>query len=463
MNLTGATLGGYVQQGNINQEMAVKRGQLGLQMGQLAAQRMQATLEMAAKIKSSLPTDADVPRVAGTLQNLGRQYALFAQFAGLDPATAFQSFQSQIDTTPTIQTAAQQQGGAKSTALTAAAPGTAINAAAQAGGTKAGELPYSVTDIRPGGAAVPTANILGAPGAAPAAPPAPAGAAPPAAIAPSAPPAPGGSTPAPGAPGGGASGVVPVPGGGLANTNSPALVNLTQGNQPAYLDEMGKAVANFITDKQKSIAGYQDALNAISELRPTLLNTKTGGATATEISSNLNKFASRFGVDLNKYLPEGWQVDPNKYDVANKAITQLATAFAKGNFPNRITNNDMQIAINATPNFGNTPAANSQLLDNLEGVVKLRGAEAAFYRQREQQYRDAGKVPGWSIIDEWQSHLSQMKGVSPQLKQAFMASDLNASPAVGGAPAAPANIPSANSPTLQYVPGKGIVPMGQQQ
>jgi hypothetical protein len=207
----------------------------------------------------------------------------------------------------------------------------------------------------------------------------------------------------------------------FTNPNSPALVNLTQGNQPKYLETMGEDVAKFITEKQKAVSGYQDSLNAIGELRQSLLKVPSGGADATSAVASVKKFADRFGVDLSKYLPAGWDVDPTKYDIGSKAITQLASAFAASHFPTRITNNDMQIAMAATPNFGNTPEANKQLLDNLEQVTKLRMEEAKFYRQYEAQVRKGGSVPDWTILDAWENKVASMPGVSPDLKRSFLA------------------------------------------
>jgi hypothetical protein len=308
---------------------------------------------------------------------------------------------------------------------------------AEATGTKSGELPYSVTEIKPGAAGIPTASILGqtpdpfglrsyspllSGGTAPGAPPAPS-------AAPTAGPAPsiGGSAPVAGSPGGG---VQRLGTGGFMNTSSPALINLTQGQTPAYNEAVGKDIAKFIADKQAAIPGAQQSLKAVGELRQALDGLPTGPG--TESINDASSFMQKFGIDLNKVLPAGWQTDPTKSAVALKNITQLAAAYAKGEFPTRITNNDMAIALQATPNFWNNPAANKQLLDNLEAVQRVKLEEARFYRQAAGQF-PAGTSPDWSIIDKWDTHLQNLQGVPDAIKRSWMSySELNANPNMGG-------------------------------
>ena len=209
----------------------------------------------------------------------------------------------------------------------------------------------------------------------------------------------------------------------VSNPNSPALINLNQGNVPKYLEDTGAAVAKYINDKQATLPGVQQSLTNIAELRHALQGVPTGPGTVNV--NDASNFLSRFGLDMNKVLPQGWQTDPTKVNIAQKNITQLAAAYAKGEFPNRITNNDMQIAMQATPNLFNTEGANDHLLDNLESVQRLKLDEAKFYRQYAADVQKKGQVPDWTMIDAWNDHVKDMKGVPNTVKQAYLSySDL---------------------------------------
>lgn len=448
MNLNGIALGGMVNQQNLVNDQGLKsraldiqsnnnRAQIMLQLQQRAGEQMKSTVEQAQQIIGNLPNRAALSGVQGTMTALGQYFVQLAGASGImPPETAATMFQSLLQTTPTL---ADQNAQGHNKAIadnvnpTVLPPGaSAIPPNALAGGpaTAPGSPGPGVLTSGPVGGPAPAMGLGGGSG--------------------------GGSVPGSGGPigggRGGGGGLVSNSAGGFTNTNNPALVNLTQGNQPAYLEDMGKAVSSFITGKQTAVSGYQDSLNQIGHLRDTLTQIPTGGATVTQAAADVQKFTQRFGIDLSQFLPQGLNVDPTKYDEANKSVTQLATAFAKSNFPTRITNNDMQIAIAATPNFGNTPAANKDLLSNLEDVARLRLAEAQFFRQREAQIRQTGKVPDWTIIDDWNNTLSQMKGVSPAVKQAYASTDIQGAPS---ASASPASIDPAAA--LQELRNRGVI------
>lgn len=304
---------------------------------------------------------------------------------------------------------------------------------AEATGTKTGELPFAITSVKPGEAAIPSTGIVGQQDPFGLRVPAPSPVAqlqtpPQATTSPLSQgnPSPAGGTVA-GSPG---VGLVRLPSGGFVNTASPALVNLTQGQTPAYNEAIGKDVAKFITDKQLAATGAQQSLKAVGDLRAALEGLPTGPG--TESVNDAASFMQKFGVDINKFLPAGWQTDPTKSAVAMKNITQLATAYAKGEFPTRITNNDMAIALQATPNFWNNPAANKQLLDNLEAVQRVKIEEARFYRQEASKFKP-GTSPDWTILDKWDEHLHGLSGVPDTIKRSYMSfSELNANPAMGG-------------------------------
>lgn len=446
MNLGGAVLGGMVQQANTEQELGVKRGNLALQMQQLAGQRLAATYDQAQQIVSQLPSDADRPSVQQTLGALKQDAMALAHGAGMNPQTAGMRFDALITTTPTIQTAAQQKGGASSTSDAASAPGAALKAGLVGGATELAKAPYTPVVIPPGASAVPATAVLpatqGAPLAAPT--PGPGGAA---ALA-------GNATANPGAP----PGVVPNAGGGLTNTTSPAMVNLNQGQTPSFLEQTGKDVAAYITSKQTAIPAISQSLKAIDDLKGSLDKLPTGPG--TDLATGASAVLSRFGVDINKVLPANWQTDPTKYSVAVKNINQLAAAWARAEFPSRITDSDMRIAFAANPSIDwNNPKANSQLLDSLESVQRIKLEEAKFMRGEGAKF-GSDNPPNWMILDRWTDHLAAMKGVPDDVKRSYMAySDMAANPQVGTSPQItipPGTVPSGvGGPSLAAPPAAG--------
>lgn len=211
----------------------------------------------------------------------------------------------------------------------------------------------------------------------------------------------------------------------LMNPNSPALM----GQLPAYNEKTGAAVADYINQKQAAVPGITKTLYAAQDLRKALKDLPTGPGTTSLATAS--KFMERFGVDINKALPGGWQTDPTKSSIAQKNISQLASAWAQGNFPTRITDADMQIALSAMPSQDlNNAKANEHLLDNLEAAQRIGLEEAKFYRQ-EMAKQSSGQSPGWDILDKWQDHLFNMKDVPDPVKRSFMAySDMTQNPQV---------------------------------
>ena len=451
MNLTGAALGGMVNQANTQQDQAIKLGMLGVNRSQaqlalmkMAGDRMTATQQQITSLVSQLPSRAYLPKIQGTLNNLINQHVQLAKYAGFDPQTIQSEDMALVQSTPTIDEA---------------------NALAH---NQAAQKNVTPTTIRPGGSAIQPGTI---PGTGPVPVPSLGFGPPPAAPGASFTPSNGGASVGPltsvGS-GGGTGAASSAPGGGLirnaaggfTNTNAAegqTTVNIAQ--PKAYNENTGKMISDFIGEQQKGLGGYQDSLNQIGQLRKSLTEIPTGGATVTGAAANLQKFTQRFGIDLSQFLPKGLDVDPTKYDIANKAITQLAAAFARSNFPTRITNNDMTIAIAATPNFGNTVDANKELLNNLESVARIRLAEAKFMRQRASQITKAGGTPDWTIIDDWTTALQQMKGISPALKSAFADNDATLPSGVGTPTAAPAQAKPTIDPqaALQELRRRGAI------
>lgn len=251
----------------------------------------------------------------------------------------------------------------------------------------------------------------------------------------------------------------------FTNPNSPAMINLNQGNVPKYMDVTGEGVGKFINDKQAGVGGAAQALTMIHELREAMQGLPSGPGTVSV--NDASSFLSRFGVDINKVLPTGWQTDPTKEAIAQKNITQLAAAYAKSEFPTRITNNDMQIAMQATPNLFNNERANNVLLDNLEAVQRLKLDEAKFYRNYAHE-QPQGTAPDWTIIDAWHDHVKDLKGVPENIKQSYLGfNDLPAgTPGMGTTNGpSPTNIPawatrsgkdSAGKPVYERKPGEWV-------
>lgn len=224
-----------------------------------------------------------------------------------------------------------------------------------------------------------------------------------------------------------AGGEQPVADGTAAQSpNAPGVVK--QGMSPGEKKQQevtAEGIAKLVSDKQNAIPGVAQSLNSIHELRGAIKNLPTGPGTITV--ADAGSFLSRFGMDINKVLPNGWQTDPTKVNIAQKNITQLAAAYAKGEFPNRITNNDMVIAMNATPNLWNNEKANDTLLDNLEAVQRIKLEEAQFYR-------NSPDNKSFKVIDKWNDHLNDLSGVPDNVKQSYMSySDLGKTPALQGA------------------------------
>lgn len=236
-----------------------------------------------------------------------------------------------------------------------------------------------------------------------------------------------------------------APGGGtaLTNPNTPALVNLNTGGAGPYVDKMAGGAADFVLEKQKDIPGTQAELFNIADLRGALRGLPTGpGETTTDLAT-LNKFATRFGLDTNQWMPEGFQTDPTKVSIAQKNMMQLASAWAKANFPTRITNVDMNIAMQAVPNFENDEKANDHVLDNLEQVARMKLEEAKFYRDFARS-TPKGQAPDvGDMIDAWTTHVAGMKDIDPKLKQSYLSySDLEANPQVNSKADQPGALPT---------------------
>jgi hypothetical protein len=234
----------------------------------------------------------------------------------------------------------------------------------------------------------------------------------------------------------------------VSNPNSPALINLNQGQTPSFNEATGKDIAAYISDHQKAVPGLQKQLHSIGELREAVRGVPIGPGTV-EVNEASN-FLSRFGIDINKVLPNGWQTDPSKISVAQKNVMQLAAGYAQANFPQRITNNDMVIAVNSVPNLFTNEKAIDQLMDSLESVTRIKLEEAKFLRQEGAKF-GPNNPPDWTIMDRWVDHLAKMKGVPENVKQSYMAySDLAANPTT----AAAAELPAAPPWSIRSAQGK---------
>jgi hypothetical protein len=155
VNMTGAVLGGMVDQQNKVAEQQARNRQLDiaqqgadtqrmgvanqqLQFGQrLALERMNATLEQMRQIKANLQSPADMPRVAGTMQELAKDVVLLAQAGGFDPQAAINQVQAVMAGTQTVSEAAQNKGTAQNITDTVATPGATRLAGAVAGAQEA--------------------------------------------------------------------------------------------------------------------------------------------------------------------------------------------------------------------------------------------------------------------------------------------------------------------------------------
>jgi hypothetical protein len=235
------------------------------------------------------------------------------------------------------------------------------------------------------------------------------------------------------------------------NPNNPALVNLTQGQIPAYRDTIGKAVAGYVGSKQEGLSGAQDMVRAAQEIQRHLFDENGNPRTATgpgaQTLAEASSFMQNFGVDLNKVLPSGWQTDPTIANIVQKNVNQLTAAFAKSEFPQRITNSDLTLAGASVPGFWARPDAIKTLTQNLVDIGNMKIEEAKFLRNYDKSL-PSDQVPGWDIIDAWQSHLAKLPGIPSELKQAYLAQNAMGQP-VAETPPAPTADASKKS---QYTP-----------
>jgi hypothetical protein len=212
-----------------------------------------------------------------------------------------------------------------------------------------------------------------------------------------------------------ATGVASLPGGGFVNNNSPALVNMA-GPRSSYNTHTGEALAKWMSNVQQAGADAPLAIRQADELGGALqgMNTGPGTQTVAEAAAALKKST---GLDVNKYLPEGMQLDPVQAQIAAKNITELSMVAAKSNFPGgRITNADLEMAVRATPNLFNLPGANKVLLDNIKQVQRLKIEQAKFFRDYEKQ--NNGEL-NYGVLDAWTNYLQDNKNIPDNIKTAF--------------------------------------------
>jgi hypothetical protein len=165
VNMTGAVLGGMVDQQNKVAEQQARNRQLDiaqqgadtqrmgvanqqLQFGQrLALERMNATLEQMRQIKANLQSPADMPRVAGTMQELAKDVVLLAQAGGFDPQAAINQVQAVMAGTQTVSEAAQNKGTATSIETNLATPALAGLAGAQEAARAQNAAPQVIASV----------------------------------------------------------------------------------------------------------------------------------------------------------------------------------------------------------------------------------------------------------------------------------------------------------------------------
>lgn len=201
------------------------------------------------------------------------------------------------------------------------------------------------------------------------------------------------------------------------NTNNLAA---SQGSRGVpVLTDMDKQLVPMLTtnvnDNAKAAGAARDSLTQLGELRKALVNLPTGPG-----SENINDAAAamqKFGIDINQFLPQGWQSDPTKYAIAAKNFNNLGMALARSNFPGgRITNADLTLALKATPNFANNPQANQILLDNIEAVQRLKIDRSEFDADWLKGYNG---VPRLQMEQDWADKVKGMKNVPDDIKSSF--------------------------------------------
>lgn len=196
--------------------------------------------------------------------------------------------------------------------------------------------------------------------------------------------------------------------------------------QSAIMPDLAKGYGT----RQLAGQAATDTLAMLGELRTGLDKLPTGPGTG-----NINDAAAglaRIGLDINQVLPDSLKADPTKYAIAKKNVLQLGMALARQNFPGgRITNTDVTLALSATPNFQNNPAANKVLLDNIESIARLKIERSEF----DNKWLNSGKALSPQMETAWTQHVIGMKGIPDVIKQGYLSySDQDANPTAPTAP-----------------------------
>lgn len=139
VSLGGVFQGGAAKQAEVMANRDLQNKQLGLQerqvaiqedqakakTQQIAAERLEATVNQIVELKKAAPDEAEFAKVQPSISALIQDAVALAPFAGRDPNIVKQRLQVALQFTPTVMGAATQTGQAQGATALAAAPGQA--------------------------------------------------------------------------------------------------------------------------------------------------------------------------------------------------------------------------------------------------------------------------------------------------------------------------------------------------
>lgn len=198
-----------------------------------------------------------------------------------------------------------------------------------------------------------------------------------------------------------------------------------------YTEDDQKSLAKEMNETQTAAVNAPAAIKQIQDIGKEAVNSGPGTITMSEVTTALNKF----GIDINKVLPEGWQNDPNKVGIVETNLQELAMSLAKASQSGaRFTNADLMAAMQSKPNLMLSPGARAAILGNLEQRERFALDKAQFYRDFAKQ--NGGQLK-WDVLDAWRDKVTGNDNYPEDLRRTYRGlSDVNTPPS---------NVPPATS------------------